>query len=132
MVSSQTLPQEIKATVNNSYVSHEMLDYCLPDREALNARLAADTSFVAAFHTDEEILFVAVFDLEPACLHVREVGGNFGKYHEALDFFAKAFAKGLNRESVSFNTSKKAVEKWAEKRGYDRIPESNEFSTKVH
>lgn len=132
MVSSQTLPQEIKATINNNYVNHEFLDYCKNDREALNERLLSDRSFVAAFHTDDKILFVAVFDLEPLCLHVREVGGNFGRYHDALKFFAEAFAKGLKRESVSFNTEKPAVEKWAKKCGFERIPETNEFSMKVH
>lgn len=131
MVHSQKV-QEITIVGNNALINHRYLDFCADDRPAMVERLNANTSFVAGFFSGQELVFVAVFDIEPGCLHIRQVGGHFAQNFEYLDVFAEGVAKALKLTSVSFKSERAAVEKFAASRNYRYIPEVNEFSRAVH
>lgn len=111
--------QKVIAKIDRDFITHKFFNYLL-ECELLDIkdRLNKFVSLAVAFTKNDEILFCAVFDLDCESLHVREVCGNFGKNHNVLDIFSEGLAKALKKQTITFCTNSRAVEKWASAKGY--------------
>jgi hypothetical protein len=127
--------ETVDCVINNALIDHLFFNYIAYDeRNTIIKRLALKQSVVVGFKVGNEIKFCAVLDFEPydKILHVRQVGGFFGRIHDALDIFTQGFAKYLNYDFITFETEKRAVKKWAEKAGFEYLHENNQYQKVIH
>ena len=127
-----TQKDEIKTVkVDNNLIDHFFMQYITPENRAeIMQRLEEKRSIVAGFFLKEKLLFVTVLDFEHDTLHVREVGGYFARTYEVLDHFTKGFAKYCNLTYVTFNTNHRAIEKFANRAGFEN--NGDEFVKVIH
>lgn len=126
--------QKITAKIDNDLQNHFFLSNYL-HRDELNEidhRIMAGKSMAVGFMSGEEVLFVAIFDFEHDCLHVRQVGGFFGRLYDVLDIFAQGLAKFMNKKYISFKSDRRAVAKWAAGNDYVFTSNENEFRKVLH
>ncbi|MDX1939670.1 MAG: hypothetical protein SFU99_03915 [Saprospiraceae bacterium] len=126
--------QEIKVIFDNTLIEHTYFNYLPHSRRVeLETLIKNKEAVICGFYNlDDGMLFVAAFQIYPESVHVREVGGNFGRCYDVLDIFAQGFAKYMGKNSVTFDTEKRAVHVWANKSGYIPTPDSNEYRKVLH
>jgi len=117
--------KEIIAVFDKQVIDDFTMNYIAQsERAEIRTRLANNTSLGVRFtDTENKTLFCAIIDIEPVsrCIHVREVGGLFGRCYECLDSFCHGLMQLFDYKTVSFVTEKRAVKKWAAKMGYSPL-----------
>lgn len=125
--------RKIDVFFDDKLINHLFLDYMTNEnRLQLEYRLANGISIICVFRKDNEDLFVTAIDIEDKCIHVREVGGSFGRIYDILDDFVQGFAKFCGKDEITFNTGRRAVVKWAEKQNYTHVPNTMEYKKVLH
>lgn len=124
--------QKINVKFDNLLISNAVFNYLdAAEKEIIYSRLSDNESAVAGFYNSEKLVFAVVFDFELNRLHVRQVGGDFGRNYNLLDTFCAGLAKALGFDTITFISFKKAVARWAEKAGYRNIIGDSEYLKRV-
>lgn len=111
--------QKIKAICDIDFLKSPHCSYLSEaEKEEILNDYAVKTCLVVGFVCEDSELFVAVYDITPASLHVRHVVGNFGRHYRELDVFSQALAKMCGYNQVTFCTKRAAVMKWAKAAEY--------------
>jgi len=125
--------KEVTIVFDKHLLHHSYYDFLTTDeKNIISQRVETGKTIICGVYKNGRHLFCASFDIDNAdLLHCRDVGGHFGRnLHHLLDV-ATIIAKGLKKDFITVNATKRAVEKFCARLGFEHVQE-NEFQKVVH
>lgn len=121
---------ENKITIlfDRDFLHHSFYDYLTTDaKNIIENRINKGKTIICGVYKNGCHLFCVSFDIDNQdILHCRDVAGDFGRNLHHLLNVATIIAKGLNRDFITVNATKRSVKKFCERLGFEHVQE-NEF-----
>lgn len=124
---------EVKILFDRDFLHHPFFDFLSADEKKMTEdRIAQGKTIIAGVFKNGRHIFNASFDIDHRdLLHCRDVGGNFGRNLDDLHRVAFIIAKGLKKDFITVNATKRAVKKFCTRLGYEHV-QDNEFQKVVN